>query len=90
MSATNGFVTIKGNIYFSTHDTALAAYLVSEGLPYPSIEHTPSRECVFCFPVDGHNKEDYVRYERNHRLGIASGNITIFFKSYKQLLKMVH
>jgi hypothetical protein len=77
------------NIDFTTTDTAIAAYLISEGFPYPTIKHTQPNECVFCFTKDDKNF-DYEKYYRNYRLGIATGNIVLFFKAYKELLKQVH
>jgi hypothetical protein len=74
------------NHNFSTSDTALAAYLVSQGISEPEIEHTQNG-CVFCFSDRNLDIQPYVF---SYQTGTATGNIYIFYKNYKRLLNIVN
>ncbi len=70
-----------------TPDTALAAYLITEGFGQPEIRRF-SDGCVFYFWVEDHNGiEDIVR---GYDSGKALVNAYMFYHNYKKLLDRVH
>lgn len=71
---------------FETKDTALVAYLLSEGYKEPEVKHT-NTECVFCFSETDYELAVLVR---NFQSGRATGNIPTFFRNYKRVLRRVH
>lgn len=73
--------------FFTTSDTALAAYLISQGFGKPRIERTDN-ECVFCFIED--DKEEIKPFVRNYTSGSATGNVCTFYSLYKHLLQEIH
>lgn len=74
------------NQSFETTDSALAAYLISEGFTKPGIKLDNNR-CVFCF-IDNNNSIS--AFVTNYQSGKAIGNIPAFYHSYKHVLRRVH
>lgn len=70
---------------FTTGNTALAAYLQSEGFVL-EIEFTPPRHCVFHF--DNSNPH-LIELVHNFESAKAVGNIVTFFFCYKRLLTRI-
>ena len=77
-------IRIEENAYKTT-DTALAAYLYSEGFELLEVDGSnfPS---VFYFENSNPKLSEYIR---NFQIGKAEGNIAIFFKSYKTMLARI-
>lgn len=74
------------NHQFETSDSALAAYLISEGYPEPTLRNNNNR-CVFCFDGDDGKMQSYIRA---YQSGDATTNVSIFYHNYKRVLRMVH
>lgn len=70
---------------FRTSDTALAAYLASEGFGSPNIEYNGSR-AYFLFSRENPKIEDYISAFDTAR---ATGNIVLFFNAYQTLLRRI-
>lgn len=70
---------------FGTKDTALAAYLYSEGFSLSSIDSN-SFPAVFYFENTNNELKDFVR---SYQTGKATGNIALFFRAYKILLSKI-
>jgi hypothetical protein len=75
----------KNNNRFSTTDTALAAWLYSQGFDLLDVEaeNFPSN---FVFENSSPHLAEAVK---TFQCGKAEGNITVFFLAYKKLLRMV-
>ena len=70
---------------FKTSDTALSAYLVSEGFGTPEIEFNNGRRATFIF-----NKTDKLeKHISNYDAARAKGNIVLFFNAYQNLLRRI-
>lgn len=72
-------------LVYSTTNTALAAYLHSEGFELLDVD-TSGFPSVFNFKNDNPKLMDYVRA---FQVAKARGNIAIFFRSYKLLLAQI-
>ena len=71
---------------YETSDSALAAYLITQGTNEPQITLDKDKQCVF-----GFNEIDNLQVLVNsYQSGNAHGNIYLFFHNYKRLLKRVH
>lgn len=68
-----------------THDTALAAYLVTQGFGSPIIEYENSSRAFFLFT----NKPEITDFIDNYDAGRAEGNIVLFFVAYQTLLRRI-
>ena len=73
------------NNNFRTSDTALAAYLVSEGLGTPDIEFDGSR-AFFTFSKEAPKINKAISDFDTAR---AKGNIVLFFNAYQTLLRRI-
>ncbi len=71
---------------FRTSDTALAAYLVSEGLETPEIEFTNGTRAYFLFKRDNQKLDKYIADFDTAR---AIGNVVLFFNAYQVLLRRI-
>ena len=71
--------------HFKTSNTALAAYLVSEGFGTPDIEYNGTK-AFFIFPRDNTNIDKYIR---DFDALQAVGNIKIFFDAYQSLIRRI-
>lgn len=71
---------------FRTSDTALAAYLVSEGIGTPDIEFTNGTRAFFLFTSNDSTLKNAVREFDTAR---AEGNIVLFFNAYQTLLRRI-
>ena len=72
---------------FKTSDTALAAYLVSEGLSTPEIQFPNGNgRAYFIFPTANFDLQKYVA---DYDTARASGNIVLFFNAYQTLLRRI-
>lgn len=70
---------------YRTSDTALAAYLISEGLEFPEIEYENSHRAYFIFPFD----RDIETKISDFDTARAIGNIVLFFNAYQGLLRRI-
>jgi hypothetical protein len=73
----------KNNTTFSTPNTALAAYLISEGFELLKTNTTNPQEIVFIFDNTLSSLAEAVR---SYNMGIAEGNIPTFYINYKKLV----
>jgi len=78
--------TYNPDKYFKTSNTALAAYLVSEGFGTPDIDYNGAK-AFFIFPRDNAHIEQCIR---EFDTVSATGNIVLFFNAYQGLLRRVH
>ena len=79
-------MVIPINNTFKTSDTALAAYLISEGINSPDIEQTSGIRAYFIFTKDNPQIEQYIS---NFDSARAIGNIVLFFNAYQTLLRRI-
>ena len=78
-------MVMSENNNFRTSDTALSAYLVSEGFGTPEIEFTGSR-ASFSFSKDNPKIDQFIS---NFDTARAKGNIVLFFNAYQVLLRRI-
>ena len=78
-------MVMSENNSFKTSDTALAAYLVSEGFGTPDIEFDGSR-ASFTF---NKNNPKIDKVIGNFDTARAKGNIVLFFNAYQVLLRRI-
>jgi len=71
---------------FRTSDTALAAYLVSEGYGTPDIEFTNGSRAFFTFQRDNPKIDTHIN---SWDTGRAKGNVVMFFQAYQTLLRRI-
>ncbi len=71
---------------YATTDTAIAAYLQSEGFTLTDVDASNPRHCIFHFQNDNPKLSEFVH---NFEIGQALGNIATFFFCYKRLLVRV-
>lgn len=71
--------------HFKTSNTALAAYLVSEGFGTPDIDYNGKR-AFFIFPKDNSRIDQCIRAFDTVQ---AVGNIKVFFDAYQTLIRRV-
>jgi hypothetical protein len=71
---------------FKTSDTALAAYLVSEGFNTPEIQFPNGNRAYFIFPKANFDIDKFVADFDTAR---ANGNIVLFFNAYQTLLRRI-
>ena len=71
--------------YYSTTDTALAAWLYSQGFELLDVK-TESFPSIFVFKNSSPQLTDLVR---DYQCGKAEGNISVFYRAYKKLLRMI-
>lgn len=74
----------NGDGYYSTKNTALAAYLRIEGFTLLDVTNE-SNPAVFIFESDSKLYD----CEKRWQLGKAEGNLSDFFESYRLCLRMV-
>jgi len=75
------------NDVFKTSDTALAAYLISEGLSTPEIQYPNGNgRAYFIFPIANFDIQKFVA---DYDTARASGNIVLFFNAYQTLLRRI-
>ncbi len=74
------------NESFRTSDTALAAYLVSEGFGTPEIEFNNGSRAFFVFSKNNPKIEDSIGA---WDVGRAKGNVVMFFQAYQTLLRRI-
>ena len=74
------------NDVFKTSDTALAAYLISEGFNTPEIQYPNGNRAYFVFPTANYDINKYVADFDTAR---ANGNIVLFFNAYQTLLRRI-
>ena len=74
------------NDSFRTSDTALAAYLISEGIDTPSIEFTNGTRAFFIFTRQNPQIDKHISDFDSAR---AIGNIVLFFNAYQNLLRRI-
>lgn len=72
--------------FFTTHDTALAAYLISQGFELLDTDFSNPNSVVFCFEKDSKALEEAVK---SYQVGTAEGNISAFHRAYRKLIKRV-
>ena len=68
---------------FSTSDTALAAWLVSQGFELLDLDFSRSSSVAFLFSND---TEVLSQAVKTFQLGEAEGNVLAFFRAYKRML----
>ena len=71
---------------FRTSDTALAAYLVSEGFGTPDIEFNNGSRAFFIFSPRNSKLDKFIGDFDTAR---ANGNIVLFFNAYQTLLRRI-
>lgn len=70
---------------YDTRDTALAAYLHSEGFELLDVDSS-NFPTVFYF---GNDNSQLSKFIRDFQVGKAIGNIAVFFRSYKIMLARI-
>ncbi len=78
---------MPSNHHFETPDSALVAYLLSEGYTEPTISLDDNGRFVFRFQEEQNTIQPIVRA---YQSGKAIGNIPIFYHNYKRVLKRIH
>jgi hypothetical protein len=71
---------------FKTSDTALAAYLISEGFNSPDIEYNGNNRASFVFNKTNPEIDKCISDFDTAR---ATGNIVLFFNAYQALLRRI-
>ena len=74
--------TISKNTY-STNDTALAAWLISQGFELLGLDSTRSNSVAFLFED---SSKAFAEAIKKFQLGTAEGNVMAFFRAYRRLL----
>ncbi len=74
------------NDSFRTSDTALAAYLVSEGFGTPEIEFNNGSRAFFIFSKEDPKIDDSIN---SWDTGRATGHVVMFFQAYQTLLRRI-
>lgn len=74
------------NESFKTSDTALAAYLVSEGYGTPEIEYSNGSRAFFIFSKESPKIDNSISSWDTAR---ARGNVVMFFQAYQTLLRRI-
>lgn len=77
-------VITNGDI-FKTSDTALAAYLVSEGYNTPDIDFNGNKAYFLFSPKDSKLEKSISEFDTAR----AEGNIVLFFNAYQSLLRRI-
>jgi len=67
---------------YSTRDTALAAWLYSNGYPLADVDRR-NIPVVFYFTRDSKKMGNLIR---DFQVGRAEGNVVLFFRAYKKML----
>ncbi len=75
---------IVSSEFFTTSNTALAAYLVSEGFPIVSTDQTNGK-VSFSFEPNS----SLAGCIRDFELAQATGNIVMFYNTYRSLLRQI-
>jgi hypothetical protein len=70
---------------FKTSDTALAAYLISEGFNSPDIEYNGGIRASFVFTKSIELDKCISEYDTAR----ANGNVVLFFNAYQALLRRI-
>lgn len=76
--------TSSDDIY-RTSETAIAAYLISIGYDYPSIEYENGFRAYFVFPA----KIDLDEKLKDWDMERANGNLVRFFNAYQNLIRRI-
>lgn len=71
---------------YRTSDTALAAYLITQGYDFPTIEYENGYRAFFVFPNVKDNLDKIISDFDTAR---AIGNIVLFFNAYQSLLRRI-
>lgn len=81
-------MSIASSEYFRTSDTALAAYLVSEGFGTPEIEFSNGNgvRAFFIFPHNNPKIDEHINAWDSIQ---AKGNVVKFFQAYQTLLRRI-
>ena len=77
--------TFNPDKYFKTSNTALAAYLISEGFGIPDIDYNGTK-AFFIFPRDNSRLDKCIR---DYDTIQAEGNIVCFFNAYQSLIRRI-
>lgn len=77
---------VMSNDSFRTSDTALAAYLVSEGFGTPDIEFNNGTRAFFLFSRDNPKIDKHINAWDCAK---ATGNVVMFFQAYQTLLRRI-
>jgi len=73
--------------FIKTSNTALAAYLISEGCTLYDVEYAQNGiQAFFIFENDSKTLKNYIR---DFEMMRAMGNIVLFFNSYQSLLRRI-
>ena len=79
-------MTSEQTTTFRTSNTALAAYLISEGFGTPDVEFVNDSRAFFLFPKDNPKIQDFINAWDTVK---AAGNVVMFFQAYQTLLRRV-
>ena len=74
------------NDIYSTNDTALAAWLVSQGFKLLDLDFTNPKTVAFLFNNDTEALQQTIRL---FKLDEAEGNISAFFRAYRRMLLLI-
>ncbi len=77
-------MVITNDGVFRTSDTALAAYLVSQGYNTPELDFNGNK-AYFVFPKDPKLEKSIGEFDTAR----AEGNIVLFFNAYQTLLRRI-
>ena len=78
-------MSISQTELFKTSDTALAAYLISEGYNAPDIEYNGGTRASFVFTKTTELDKSISDFDTAR----ANGNIVLFFNAYQSLLRRI-
>ena len=71
--------------HFKTSNTALAAYLISEGFGPPDIDYNGAK-AFFTFSLENPHINKCIR---DYSIAKAEGNIVCFFNAYQSLISRI-
>lgn len=78
-------MALPGQDRFITRDTALAAWLYSNGYMLAEVDRR-NHPVVFYFTRDSEEMDNLIR---DFQVGRAEGNVVMFFRAYKKMLFII-
>lgn len=76
---------MKADTDFRIADTAIAAWLISQGVELYGLDSSDPQNVYFVFPADGNITKLVNQFE----LGVAVGNVGVFYRAYRHLLTRI-
>ena len=76
--------------HFRTSDTALAAFLQSEGYTLLEIDYSDEKRAELVFALNSPNEQVEIEDKRREYYGLrAIGNVAQFHENYRKLARMI-